>query len=124
MKNTRRFFICIALVLIAGFLFIGCVEMDPRVGTVEISGSGNIGSTLTASSRGGGFSGNHGYEWGSASSPGSTSFNRINNGVSGSDGSQLTITSTSLVGTYITARRWNDRDGAYVYSKSLGPITN
>ena len=120
MKNTITFIGIIVFAAVIGFTFTGCEEFV--IANVDISGTAKVGATLTATSRGGGFSGNHGYEWGYANTAGSSAFNRIYN-ATGVNASQIVVAS-SHVGTYITARRWNEREGAYIYSKSIGPISN
>jgi len=120
MHRLIKLFGIIVLTTVIVFSFAGCdnfMQGEPSVRISITSGGGAVmGATFRAQVDGRGWSGDHGFEWFSSSSPTGWG-SRI--GV----GPEITINSPSVrVGDYIHARRFNNGSDEWVVSNRIGPI--
>ena len=116
MKDKVKLFGIIPFVFVIMLSMASCEILTPIA--VSISGTPRVGQTITATSTGRGFDGNHGYEW-STSSSASGGWGYWTTG-HGAGGSQCTVSGS--IGNYIQARRYNKSTADYVYSNTIGPI--
>ena len=125
MKNTIKHFGIIAIIAVISFsaVLFSCESGPPYDGPPEVSirGTAKVGQNFTASSRGEGFDSGHGFEWFYTTSPVGGSWESMPG--TGNLGSTFAVTG-SYSSRYIRARRYNNGTKEYIYSNTIGPITN